>query len=429
MTPFPKLALAAALLAGAGSLALAAPAAAKKDPPADPNAPAALKLSPDVIKQAQPAKTAVESGNVAAAEPLVAGVEASAKTDDDKYVAAALRLELEQAKIRATPAGQRPDETAEKAPLEALIASPRTTPENKAKYAYQRGDIAFSANQQAEAIRWFQQAKQMGYNDPQLDLQIITAQYGTGNVAAGNAAAEEHLKAAQAAGQKPDENFYKYVLGRNIKGTDKQTTIAWMQRWLTAYPTSKNWHDALTIYGIQQPPLATLDRDQTMDLFRLMRRTGSLDQYAYEQYADKAIKAGLPDEAKTVLAEGKSNGKLPASGDVNTLTAAAARSAAAGGSLTTLETRAQSQANGQLAAQTGDAYLGRGDYAKAVALYRTALTKGGVQANEVNTHLGIALAMSGDAAGAKTAFAAVQGSPSADIAQFWTIAVDHPAAA
>ncbi len=71
------------------------------------------------------------------------------------------------------------------------------------------------------------------------------------------------------------------------------------------------------------------------------------------------------------------------------------------------------------AASTADVYLGQGTYAKAAELYRTALTKGGVNADEVNTRLGIALARSGDKAGAQTAFAAVQGTPRAGIAALW----------
>jgi hypothetical protein len=53
-------------------------------------------------------------------------------------------------------------------------------------------------------------------------------------------------------------------------------------------------------------------------------------------------------------------------------------------------------------------------------MYRAALSKGGVDANEVNTRLGIALARSGDKAGAQAAFGAVTGNPRAGIAALWT---------
>ena len=51
-----------------------------------------------------------------------------------------------------------------------------------------------------------------------------------------------------------------------------------------------------------------------------------------------------------------------------------------------------------------------------------------MDADAVNTHLGIALAGSGDTAGAKAAFALVKASPRADIASFWETALGTPAA-
>ena len=128
-----------------------------------------------------------------------------------------------------------------------------------------------------------------------------------------------------------------------------------------------------------------------------------------------------------MLTEGKAAGKIPAdSANANSLLAAANKSISNEGSMTAVEARAQKAADGKLAASTADAYLGTGEWAKSVALYRTALQKGGVDANTVNTRLGIALANSGDTAGAKTAFQAVQGSPRADIAAWWIEFLDHP---
>ena len=67
---------------------------------------------------------------------------------------------------------------------------------------------------------------------------------------------------------------------------------------------------------------------------------------------------------------------------------------------------------------TGDAYLGYGEYAKAAALYRAALTKSGADKDLINLRLGIALARSGDKAGATAAFNAVSGSRAA-VAKLW----------
>ena len=76
--------------------------------------------------------------------------------------------------------------------------------------------------------------------------------------------------------------------------------------------------------------------------------------------------------------------------------------------------------------QAGDAHLGRGEYAKAIALYKQALSKGVTDSDIANTHLEIALASSGDKAGAKAAFTAVTGAQRADIAAFWLTWLDTP---
>ena len=72
-----------------------------------------------------------------------------------------------------------------------------------------------------------------------------------------------------------------------------------------------------------------------------------------------------------------------------------------------------------------DGHLSYGEYAKAVTLYRSALTKTGVDADTVNTRLGISLAMSGDKEGARAAFQAVKG-PRAEIAALWIAYLDAP---
>ncbi|MFL6830081.1 MAG: tetratricopeptide repeat protein, partial [Sphingomicrobium sp.] len=74
----------------------------------------------------------------------------------------------------------------------------------------------------------------------------------------------------------------------------------------------------------------------------------------------------------------------------------------------------------------GDRYYGMGKYAEATEAYRKALTKPGTDANVANLHIGMALARSGDKAGAATAFKSVSG-PLADIAKFWLLYVQNGA--
>jgi len=315
-------------------------------------------------------------------------------------------------------------------PLDALIANPATPAADRGRYAYRRGALAFNGKQYPIALQYFAKAKELGYSDPNLPLQIIKAKMDSGDVAGATADLDASITQMSASGQKAPEEYYRYAIAKSYAAKRKPETMAWLKKWITAYPSAKNWRDVLILSGIQKDALITLDEPQKVDIFRLMRATNSLaDQTDYLQYADSVNRRGLPSEAQAVIKEGLASGKIPAANTMaKGLLADATKNIAADGPLSGLEKRAATAPNGKLAAGTADAYLGQNNYAKSVELYRLALTKGGVDADDVNLHLGIALARSGDKAGAATAFSAVKASPKADIAGLWTTWLGPPAA-
>lgn len=417
-----KLAMAAIFAGGVSGMALTAPAVAKdKKEEAKPG----LKLSPEVLKPAQIAQPAIAAKDFATAEPAVLQMEAAVKTDDDKYIAAALRYDLEQQKLAAAQAANPNapiNETVLAKPLDALIASPSTPAADRGRYAYRRGALAFNGKQYPQALQYFTKAKELGYSDPNLALQIVQAKMNSGDVAGGTADLEAAIAAQSAGGQKADEQLYKYAVAKSYAAKLKPQTMAWLKKWVSAYPTSKNWRDTIVLVGIQQNALVAMDDAQKIDLFRLMRATKSLaDQTDYLQYADSVNRRGLPSEAQAVVKEGIATGKIPASNTLaKTLLTDTATAIRSDGPIAAIEKRAETAANGKLAASTADVYLGEDNYAKAITLYRLALTKGGVVADDVNLHLGIALAKSGDKAGAAAAFGAITSSPRAETAGLWS---------
>ncbi|MBM6574832.1 hypothetical protein KCP91_00480 [Microvirga sp. SRT01] len=427
MKTISKLALVLALT-GVSGLSLTVPAsAAKKEEKAGP------KYSPEVMKAAQVAQPAIAAKDFATAETALGQVDAAVKTDDDKYLAAALRYDMENQKLvqQQTANPNAPlNETALAGPLDALIANPQTPAADKAKYAYRRGALAYNGKQYPVALQYFAQAKQLGYTDPNLNLQITQAKVSSGDVAGGLADLQESIKAQVAAGQKPPEDYFRYGIAR-ANQAKLPTTGDWLRSYVTAYPTAKNWRDVIVTYGLSGNSIAKLTDPQKIDLFRLMRQTKSLaDQNDYLEYADDVQRRGLPNEAQTVLKEGMANGKIPAGNtQAKDLLAAATTSIKADGPIAPQEKRATAAADGKIAVATADGYLGLENYTKAAELYRLALTKGGVDADEVNTRLGIALVRGGDREGAKAAFGAVKGAPRTGIAQLWTAYLEAPAPA
>jgi hypothetical protein len=303
MKIIPKLALAAVLATGVGGVALTAPAVAQKK--GKEQEAGGLKLSPEALKAAQAAQPVLQQKNYAAADPLVSAVEAAAKTEDDKYIAAAMRYELESGKLFAAQQANPNapiDEALLAKPLDVLIASPSTPVTDKPRYVYRRGALAYNGKQYPIALKYFEQAQQLGYNDPNLPLLIVKAKMETGDVAGANAALATTIDQMNASGQKAPEDYYKYAIGRANKSKMVPETLTWMRKWIVAYPTPQNWRNALVIYGLQPGSLATLDKNQKLDLFRLMRASKSLaDQNDYMEYAQYATDKGLPAEAEAVL--------------------------------------------------------------------------------------------------------------------------------
>jgi len=418
-----KTALIAALLAGAAGFVAAQPAVAKnkqQQPAAGQQAQPQLKLSADFRKVAAPAQQALNSGDLATAATGITAAEAAAKTDDEKYIAEQLRLSLTAKQAQAAGRNNAVGDTTLAAPLDALIANPVTPRDQLGKYAYLRGTIAFEQKKYADALGYFQKAEAAGYQDPDMALQIAKAKVESGDTAGGVAEIDKVIKADEAAGQKAPEDLYRYAIAKLYKTNDRAATLDWVRRWLTAYPTAKNWRDAIYVFGFEGPTAAQLGKAQKIDLYRLMAVTNSLaDQGDYLQYAQYALDLGLPDEAKTVLAKGKANGKLGSGGAAASLGSLAQKQIASEGSLASLATKAKASSTGDLATQTADAYLGQDNYAEAIQLYQLGLQKGVKDANLVNLHLGIAEALSGDKAAAAAQFAKVQPGPDKDVATLW----------
>ena len=425
MRTLSKLALLAMLATGVSGVALVAPVAAQKPAPAAGGAPA-FKLSKPVLAIAAQAQAAVQANNFAVAEPLIVQIETAATTDDDKYIAAALRFDLENHRLQAAQAANPKapqDQRVLAKPLDALIAARNTPAAARAGYLFKRGQIAALGGQSAVAADYFTRARQAGYDPSEVDLQIVRTKVDAGDVAGGLGELETMVSARETAGQKPPESYYRYAIAQANQRKLNALTLTWLRKYAAAYPTSKVWYGVTMTYGIQQASVIKPNKVQLIDLYRLMRATGALaDQALYEQYAQRAYDSGNPYEAQAVLKEGVASGKLQATAAfVKGLQTASATAIRNEGSLASTERQAAASATGDLAAQTGDVYLGQDNFAKAAELYRAALAKpaGKVSRDDINTHLGIALARTGDKAGAAGAFAAVAAPDSAGVAGLW----------
>ncbi|MFC3580206.1 hypothetical protein [Sphingomonas hylomeconis] len=423
MTSFSRAALAAVLIAGTSSFAMTAPAAAKKKE----EAKGGLVVSEPLRVAATAAGAAIAAKDFATAETNVAVIEAGAKTDDERYLAQAYRLQLEANKV-----GDAGNPAVLAGPLDALIANPKTPATEVGRYAYMRANIAYNAKQYPQALAGYQRAVQAGFTAPNMQLQIARTKIQSGDTAGGVADIEKQIAADKAAGQPVSEDLYKYAIVALQKTPDTAATMRWTREWLYAYNTQPNWHTAIYVFGFQGDNDKKITKRERIDLFRLLRATKSLaGEREYVEYADLAVQTANAAEAKAVIAEGNATGKLtPANSAAKLTLGEATTQLAREGSLAVQEKRALAAADGLEANGVGDYALGTGNAAKAIEMYKLALSKGGAKLNkdEINTHLGIAYLQAGDKASAKAAFAQVTTGLRGQIAALWSVWADAPGA-
>ncbi|MES2442567.1 MAG: tetratricopeptide repeat protein [Pseudomonadota bacterium] len=406
------LALAAALTLGLA--ATPALAQKKKDKEQEQQGPT-LKVSEAFRKPAAAAETALKAQDWATADTQLAAAEAVAVNDDEKYYAAFMRMSIEIHK-QSMPGII--------AAADALIASPKTPPTALGEYYYKRGQATFIGGKHGDAVPFLLKSRELGYQSGETFIMLAQAYVETGKVREGVDEMGKAIDAVKAKGQKPPEAWYKFAVAKTYGTGDRAATAAWMMRQLQDYPTVENWRKVFVIYRDSLDKSGTpLDRNQKIDLFRLMRFTGALaDQNDYFDYGSFAAAAGLPWETRAVLEEGTKAGKIPkGNADFVKLGTTAETAIRNEGALTTAPSD-----TGKMIMGTADAFLASANYPRALELYDAALAKGGVDADQVQLHRGVALVQLGRKDEARTAFAAVRAAPLADMAKFWVVWLDMP---
>ncbi len=397
-----------------GSSALRSPPAmalpsTKSTAAAAPAAPAlcSMKLSGGARKalvEYQAANTAKDAARIATA---TAAATAAAKSGDDKCVLGQLMLKAAAAKE---------DYAAASAAVDFMVSSGVANPAALGPIAVSVGNKRLSLKDYAGASATLDQAMRLSPNDPAAFVLAAEAKSKLNQSADSIDLFSKAFALKKAAGQPIDETWLRAAVQASYDAKSPKT-YALTREWVSAYPTAKNWHDSLRIYQV----MSGQPTSELVDVYRLQRANKALMSEAdYVNYAVALLQKGYPGEAKAVLSEGIAAGSINASSlSVGpNLAQATTKSAGDRAALDGLAKVAAASADGKKAVGIADAYYGYGDYAKAAALYRAALTKSGTDMPTANLRLGMALTMAGDKAGAKTALTAVTG-PKAEIAQYW----------
>lgn len=416
MKKISSLAVAVSLVAGGASfLAVSHEAAAKpkkaKAEAAAPVQPGARQLT--VTPAARPAlkalETVVKAKDIAGFPAALAAAQAVTTTPDEKYLVTKYQLEH---------ALNTNDKPAQIAALEAGIATGALNTTELPGLYQSLGVLSYDTGNWQKANDAFTKLLELkpGHRDTLVNLALAKMKLNKTSEAL--PLLNQAIASAKASGTAVPESWYRTVL-QNYFENKSPEAVPLGREIYAAYPTAENWRNALIVYRDS----IRADANLNIDTLRLMRASKAMTvKNEYYALASQLATASLPGEAKKVLDEAVATnvGRATDSSYRQLMAQVAGKVAEDQASLAGLEPRAMAAPTGRLAYRTAEAYLGYGDYAKAVTLYRAAIGKGGadLDAGLANMHLGIALALAGNKAEAETAFKTATG-PRATLAAYW----------
>ena len=379
---------------------------------AAPAADSGARPSKGALKAIVALQNAIKANDAAAYAGALAAAKAAASTNQDRYLIG--RLQLNKAFADKDTASM-------KVAIDDIAGAGVLDNATVANLYTGLGSSLYSAKQFDQAAAAFERGLALDPNNVDSMTNLAESRFAMGRKADAVPLLQKVVATRIAAGQKPPETLYRRMF--DIAYDSKlPNTVEIGKQWVAAYPNATSWRNALAVYqNVNKPGV-----EEVLNLLRLMRATGALSNPAdFSLYATAAADQGNYVEAQAVIDEGLSRQAINANDrlikEITDGLKAKPKATAAD-----LAVAAKDAKTGTAFLRVGDRYFGLGDYAKAIELYRMAEGKADVDANLVNMHLGMALARSGDKAGAAAAFKKVTG-PNAQIAQYWTIYLNQAA--
>jgi len=275
-----------------------------------------------------------------------------------------------------------------------------------------------------KAIDYGQRAIKGGFADEEMKVLVGQAYYLKGDWKGTLKFEEGLVDPVIKSGGTPKSEALQLILSSCVKLEDSACTTRALERLVTYYPKPEYWYQLL--YGLMKET-ASSDAN-TLQTFRLMSEVDVLKTPDdYTEMAQLALEAGSPGEAQRVLERGFQKNVFTdqRSKEKNQRLLEKAKQAAASDQATLPKTQkeAEAAATGAKNAGMGLAYLGYGQYDKAVDELSKAISKGGLR-NPAETQLllGIADLKAGKKDDAVKSFKAVKGDPILErLASLWAL--------
>lgn len=390
-----------AVLAFALALSAAAPGLALAQTPPAAEAPT---LRPEIAPPLQAAQKAINDKDFAAAlQQLQLAEQVAGRTAFETYVLERLRF--------LAAAGQRDTPGALKA-LEAALATGQVEPDLKAVLMDQASNAAYALKDYGKTVHWARQALDGGATGDTTRLRLAQALYLQGQHPQAAQALADLATRQRAAGQAPAESQLRLQASNLLKMGDESGYAGVLEDLIAVAPKPEFWADRLSRL-LRQPGF---DEALTIDLFRLSRHVGAFATADADlEYADLALRAGFPAEAKAAIEAGFAAGRLgqgAQAGQHQALRDKAAKAATADAAAGAPDGAALLARDPALALAAGWAQFTGGQREAGLALMRQAVQKAPQPRRQLR--LAEALRVAGDAAGARAALTAARDAAAAD---------------
>jgi tetratricopeptide (TPR) repeat protein len=308
--------------------------------------------------------------------------------------------------------------------MEAQLDSGLTPQAEQPKLIKDLATINYQNKNYDKAIDFGNRAIKGGYADDQIKTIVGQSYYLKGDWKNTLKFENDIVNTQIKAGQVPTNESLALVYSACTKLQDEACQTQAVEKMVTYYPKPETW--AQLLYSLRKDTSGNeADLFQT---YRLMLDTDVLkDPSDYTEMAELALDAGSPGDAQHVLEQAQARNP-PVFTDQRSkdraqrlLDSAKKRAAADQAGLPKLEKEADAASTGDKNIAIGRAYLGYGQYDKAVDQLSKGLSKSGVK-NEADARLtlGIAQLKAGQKDDAMKTFKAVKGDPALErLANLW----------
>ncbi|HTY92705.1 MAG TPA: hypothetical protein VMC02_02380 [Steroidobacteraceae bacterium] len=309
------------------------------------------------------------------------------------------------------------------APLEALMGSKYTPPEEQKKHYVQAAFLYYQMQNYDKAIEFGNKAMKEGATSAQLPNVIAQAYYLKGDYKSTDRFVRGLVDEQIKAGQSPVDELLQLGLSSQVKLNDDAGMARWLELLVAYHPKPEYWQNLLdNMYRTK------LTDRQLLQVYRLSAEVGALNRGSeYAEMAQLALDAGSPGEAVATLTKGFAANLFTTPADKNRnqhlLDSAKKVAATDQPTLAKTEADAANAATGDHLVGVGIGYFGYGDYERASKDIAAGLAKGmSKDSTDARLLLGIAQFKAGDKEAAVKTFKSVKGDPTSErLAALWVL--------